>query len=64
MKIISLLYLYLVLQSGDNYNYVKKEGIKQVRGYLEIDKIKTIPKLRSYLVIGSKDGVEFILVDS
>jgi hypothetical protein len=27
---------------------------------LKLDKIKAIPKLRSYLLIGSKDGVEFI----
>ena len=43
----------------DNYNYIKKEGIKQVKGYLELDKVKVIPKLRSFLLIGSKDGVEF-----
>lgn len=47
----------------DSYNYIKKEGIKQVKEYLELDKIKSIPKLRSYLLIGSKDGVEFIKVD-
>jgi len=52
------------MKSGDSYNYVKKEGIKQVRGYLELDKIKAIPKLRSYLIIGSKDGVEFLDVSS
>jgi hypothetical protein len=26
----------------------------------KLDTIKVIPKLRSYLLIGSKDGVEFI----
>jgi hypothetical protein len=39
---------------------MKREGIKQVEGYLELDKIKSIPKLRSFLLLGSKDGVEFI----
>ncbi|MCH9739688.1 MAG: hypothetical protein K0U38_02425 [Epsilonproteobacteria bacterium] len=47
----------------DNYTHIKKEGIKQLKEYLELDKIKAIPKLRSYLLIGSKDGVEFLLVD-
>jgi hypothetical protein len=46
----------------DNYERIKKEGIAQVKGYLELDTIKTIPKLRSYLLIGSKDGVEFLEV--
>ena len=46
----------------DNYTQIKKEGIEQVQGYLKLDKIKTIPKLRSYLLIGSKEGVEFVLV--
>ena len=46
----------------DNYESIKKEGIKQVEGYLEIDKIKAIPKLRSFILIGSKDGVEFLEV--
>jgi hypothetical protein len=47
----------------DSYDTIKKKGIEQVEGYLELDKIKDIPKLRSYLLIGSKDGVEFLLVD-
>ena len=47
----------------DSHSYIKKEGIKQVKGYLELDKIKSISKLRSYLLIGSKDGVEFIKMD-
>jgi hypothetical protein len=52
------------IKSKDDYNYIKKEGIKQVQGYLKLDKIKAIPKLRSYLLIGSKDGVEFLEVNS
>ena len=50
------------LKEKDNYKQVKKEGVAQVEGYLELDKIKNIPKLRSFLVIGSKDGVEFLKV--
>jgi len=50
------------VKNRDNYNAKKKEGIEQVKGYLELDRIKSIPKLRSFLLIGSKDGVEFILV--
>jgi len=50
------------MKSGDNYNKVKKEGIKQIDGYLKLDKVKAIPKLRSFLLIGSKSGVEFIEV--
>ena len=42
------------MKSKDNYNVVKKEGINQLKEYLELDKIKSIPKLRSYLLIGSK----------
>jgi hypothetical protein len=52
------------IKSKDDYNYIKKEGIKQVQGYLKLDKIKAIPKLRSYLLIGSKDGVEFLEVNN
>jgi len=48
------------IKGKDDYNYIKKEGIKQVKGYLELDKIRAIPKLRSFLLIGSKDGVEFL----
>jgi len=50
------------VKGKDNYNNIKKEGIEQVKGYLELDKIKAIPKLRSFLLIGSKDGVEFLEV--
>ena len=46
----------------DNYESIKKEGLAQLEGYLELDKIKAIPKLRSFLLIGSKDGVEFLEV--
>jgi len=46
----------------DSYETIKQEGIEQVQGYLELDKVKAIPKLRSYLLIGSKDGVEFLVV--
>jgi hypothetical protein len=44
----------------ENNNSIKKEGLKQVQGYLELDKVKAIPKLRSFLLIGSKAGVEFV----
>jgi len=50
------------LKEKDSYSQVKKEGIEQVEGYLELDKVKNIPKLRSFLLIGSKDGVEFLEV--
>ena len=50
------------IKGKDDYNHIKKEGIKQVKGYLELDKIRAIPKLRSFLLIGSKDGVEFLEV--
>ena len=50
------------MKSGENYNKVKKEGIEQIDGYLKLDKVKAIPKLRSFLLIGSKSGVEFIEV--
>jgi len=52
------------MKSKDSYDAVKKDGIAQVNGYLELDKIKSIPKLRSYLLIGSKSGVEFIKINS
>ena len=48
------------IKERDNYKQVKKEGIEQVEGYLKLDKIKAIPKLRSFLLLGSKDGVEFL----
>ncbi len=46
----------------DSYNTIKKDGIKQVEEYKELDRVKSIPKLRSFLIIGSKDGVEFLEV--
>ncbi|SFV71616.1 FIG00896785: hypothetical protein [hydrothermal vent metagenome] len=49
------------LKEKDNYEQVKKEGLAQIEGYLELDKVKNIPKLRSFLLLGSKDGVEFIV---
>ena len=48
------------LKQSDNRDKVKKEGIAQIEGYLKLDKIKAIPKLRSFLLLGSKDGVEFL----
>jgi hypothetical protein len=48
------------VKQKDDYNRLKKEGLEQVKGYLKLDKIKNIPKLRSFLLIGSKDGVEFL----
>ena len=52
------------LKSDHDYEIKKQDGIKQVKDYLKLDKIKNIPKLRSYLLIGSKDGVEFLEVNS
>ena len=48
------------LKQKDDYNKIKKEGIEQIEGYLKLDKIKNIPKLRSFLLIGSKNGVGFL----
>ena len=50
------------LKQKDNVEKIKKEGLQQVEGYLELDKVKAIPKLRSFLLLGSKDGVEFLEV--
>ena len=44
----------------DSYETIKQKGIKQVEEYKELDKVKSIPKLRCFLIIGSKDGVEFL----
>ncbi len=49
-------------KNRDDKEAMKREGIKQVEGYLALDKIKSIPKLRSFLLLGSKDGVEFVEV--
>ena len=48
------------MKSGDNYNTVKRKGLTQVEEYLLLDKVTSIPKLRTFLLIGSKDGVEFL----
>lgn len=48
------------LKQNDDYEKVKKEGLAQIEGYRQLDKVKAIPKLRSFLIIGSKDGVEFV----
>jgi len=50
------------IKEKDNYSKIKQEGIEQVEGYLKLDKIKNIPQLRSFLLIGSKNGVEFLEV--
>ncbi|SFV65867.1 Conserved protein [hydrothermal vent metagenome] len=50
-------------KSKDNYKSMKNQGVKEVKEYLELDKIKAIPKLRSFALIGSKDGVEFVEVN-
>ena len=50
------------VKAKDNYEALKNKAIEQIEGYLELDKIKAIPKLRSFTVIGSKDGVEFVEV--
>ncbi|MBU1668705.1 PD-(D/E)XK nuclease domain-containing protein, partial [bacterium] len=50
------------LKQKDDYEKVKKEGLAQIEGYQKLDKVKAVPKLRSFLLIGSKDGVEFLEV--
>lgn len=50
------------VKQKDNYEKLKKEGMAQIEGYLKLDKVKCIPKLRSFLLFGSKDGVEFLEV--
>ena len=50
------------LKEKDNYEKVKQEGITQIEGYMKLDKVRAIPKLRSFLLLGSKDGVEFLEV--
>ncbi|NEW60496.1 AAA family ATPase [Sulfurovum sp. bin170] len=51
------------IKQKDDYKQMKKEGIEQVEGYLKLDKVKNIPKLRSFLLMGSKDGVEFLEIN-
>jgi hypothetical protein len=48
------------MKSGDNYETIKQRGLEQIEEYMKLDKVKSIPKLRSFLLIGSKDGVKFI----
>ncbi len=50
------------VKQKDNHQKLKKEGLEQIEGYKQLDKVKSIPKLRSFLLIGSKDGVEFLEV--
>jgi hypothetical protein len=50
------------VKQKDSYEKLKKEGMVQIEGYLKLDKVKSIPKLRSFLLIGSKDRVEFLEV--
>jgi len=50
------------LKTKDKHERITKEAIEQVEGYLKLDKIKAIAKLRSFVLIGSKDGVEFVKV--
>jgi len=47
----------------DSYEILKQKGIEQINGYLKLDKVKSIPKLRNFLLIGSKDGEEFFRVE-
>ena len=44
----------------ESYETIKQKGIEQVEEYKTLDKVKSISKLRSFLLIGSKDGVEFL----
>ena len=48
------------LKQKDDYAKVKREGLEQIEGYRRLDKVQAIPKLRNFLLIGSKDGVEFL----
>ena len=50
------------LKQKDDYAKVKKEGLEQIEGYQKLDKVQAVPKLRSFLLVGSKDGVEFLEV--
>ncbi len=47
----------------ERYETIKKEGIKEVQDYLKLDKVNSIPRLRSFLLIGSKEGVAFVEVE-
>ncbi len=46
----------------ESYETIKQKGIEQVKEYKQLDKVKSISKLRSFLLIGSKEGVEFLKV--
>ncbi|HHS92810.1 MAG TPA: AAA family ATPase, partial [Campylobacterales bacterium] len=48
------------MKERDSYEAVKEEGLKQIEGYKQLDKVKAVPKLRCFLLIGSKDGVGFL----
>ena len=50
------------VKGREDYNAKKREGMTQVQEYLELESIQAIPKLKAYLLIGSKDGVEFLEV--
>ena len=50
------------LKQNEDYEKVKQEGIAQVKSYLQLDKVRSIPKLRAFLLIGSKEGVGFVEV--
>ena len=50
------------VKGREDYDTKKREGITQVQEYLELESIQAIPKLKAYLLIGSKDGVEFLEV--
>jgi hypothetical protein len=54
------MYEHKWMKSGDNYETIKQRGLEQIEEYMKLDKVKSIPKLRSFLLIGSKDGVKFI----
>ena len=48
------------VKQKEDYEKVKQEGIAQVKSYLQLDKVRSIPKLRAFLLIGSKEGVEVV----
>ena len=50
------------IKERDSYKAIKKEGIEQINRYLKLDKVKSIPNLRSFLLLGSKGRVEFLEV--
>jgi len=47
-------------KSKDDYKAMRNQGIKEVKEYLELDKIKSTPKLRSFALMGSKEVITFI----